>query len=44
MNGSKQKLRGDKHLTLKVNDYILENVSSQKVLCVYIDCLQKPLQ
>jgi len=33
--GSKQKLRGDKHLTLKVNDNILENVRSQKVLGVY---------
>jgi len=36
--GSKQKLRGDKHLTLKVNDNILENVRSQKVLGVFIDC------
>jgi len=36
--GSKQKFRGDKHLTLKVNDNILENVRSQKVLGVYIDC------
>jgi len=36
--GSKQKLRGDNHLTLKVNDCILENVNSQKVLGVFIDC------
>ena len=26
------------HLTLKVNDCVLENVNSQKVLGVYIDC------
>jgi len=36
--GSKQKLKINKHLKLKVNDNILENVSSQKVLGVYIDC------
>ena len=36
--GSKQKLRGDKQLTLKVNENILENVRFQKVLGVYIDC------
>jgi len=36
--GSKQKLRGENHLTLKVNDCVLENVNSQKVLGVYIDC------
>jgi len=37
--GSKQKLKVDKHLTLKVNDNILENVSSQKVFGLYIDCI-----
>jgi len=36
--GSKQKLRGENILTLKVNDCVLENVNSQKVLGVYIDC------
>ena len=35
---SKQKLRGENHLTLKVNDCVLENVNSQKVMGVYIDC------
>ena len=35
--GSKRQLRNDNHLTLKVNDCILENVNSQ-VLGVYIDC------
>jgi len=36
--GSKQKLRGENHLTLKVNDSVLANVNSQNVLGVYIDC------
>jgi len=36
--GSKQKLIDDKHITLKVNDNILEIVRSQKVLAVYIGC------
>jgi len=35
--GSKQKLRGDNHLTLKVNECVLEKINCQKVLGVYID-------